>query len=331
TKDEMDKNKIIKECFSVLTHEFWSSWACEKFNNCNITYYSDNSCISDYGLHNLRYIFSLDIVNKTLDLEDIKEISKFFHEHNISISASSENKDSIAVFLIYLFGKDYEEIKNYKINFDNFSKVKEMCDLYNNTMEKIKSYSEKLPSNIFRDLNYVLENSLNIIFNGYFDDAEIEINEAIKRVESVKITAEKVKEDIGNIEKSLRSCYYSTAYPLILIANQSYNEGELNKSIEYINEALKEKEIMDERINNIKAKIENLKYSFLNMIFSDRIKMIENDFKNCKIERAETGIEEIEKKFEIIILSIIISVFSTLLILFYFVFRIKSKFKSFNK
>ncbi|MEM7816348.1 MAG: hypothetical protein QXZ20_00370 [Candidatus Aenigmatarchaeota archaeon] len=330
TKNEIDRNKIMKECYSILTYDFWSSWTCEKFNNCNITYYFNNSCISDYGLDNLRYVFSLDIVNKTLDLEDIKEISKFFHEHNISISASSKNKDSIAVFLIYLFGKDYEEIKNYKINFDTLDKVKELYGLYNNAKEKIKIYSENLPKNIIIDVKYVIEDSLNIIFNGYFDEAEREIKEAIQIAESIKINAEKIKEDIENIEKALSSCYYSDAYSLILMANQSYNEGELNKSIEYINKALKEKDIIDKRINNIREKVNNFKSSFLNIIFSDRIKMIEKDFKNCRIEKAEKGLEEIEKKFEIVILSIIIFALSTVLILIYFVFRSKVIFKSFN-
>lgn len=324
TINEMERSRIIKECINILNNNFWNSWECEKFNNCNTTYYSNDSCISKYGLGNLRYIFSLDIVNKTLDLENIKEISKFFLENNISISESSKNKDSVAIFLIYLFGKNYEEIENYKINFEGFERIKETYNSYIYAKEKINDYSENLPPNSLDKANSILKNSLNIIFNGRLDEAANEINRALEIAEEIRITAENIKENIENIEDSLNSCYYSIPLSLISIARESYENGEFDKSIEYINEALRNKEIMDKRVYNIKVKIENLKSSLAGVFFSEKMKELENEFKNCRIEEAEEEIRKIETNFKIIIYSITISLFSTILILFYFVFRKKS-------
>lgn len=321
TKDEIDRSKIIKECLDVLNNDFWSSWTCEKFNNCNVTYYSNNSCILAHGLENLRYIFSFEIVNRTLTLEDIKEISKFFRENKIFISTSSENKDSIAVFLIYLFGRGFEEIKNYKINFDNLTRVRNLYALYNDARRKIEIYSENLPKNIFKDAKQIVESSLNIIFNGYLDEAEKEINKALYVADEIKINAEKIREDILNIEKILNSCYYVSPYSFILEASLSYEKGDLNKSIEYIKKALEEKEIIDKRIEKIETKIDKLKSSFASIIFSEKIKSIERDFKNCKIEKVETDIKDIEMNLNILLLSMLLSLLSAIIILFCFVYK----------
>lgn len=319
-KDEKEK-EIIENCFSALSYEFWKSWECEKFSNCNTTYYSDNFCIDKYGINNLRYIFSLEIVNKTLDIYDIKEISKFFRNKNISILYSSENKNDVAIFLIYLFGNNYKEIEKHKIKFDDLNKINETFNLYKKSKEEISNYSKSFYYNFFEDASYIVERSLNLIFNGYFDNAEIEINNAIEMARNTKIVVEKIKERITYMEEILNSCYYEFPYSLIFEANKSYMQGDLNKSIEYLNKALLEKDIIDKKIEKIREKIIEIKSSWVYTIFSEKIKAIEKDFDNCKLEEAENKIKELESVVKMITLSILLILLFSFMLSFYVIFK----------